>query len=90
MTNYDVPVKTTLKRDWRDLARKLIAFASASLTSSVVIAIGAWLGWDINPVLAAFIVSVVGIIAGYYVSDTVTLTPATPKIEGTPDHSAGD
>ena len=61
----------TVTRPWKDLARKLIAFALASLSASAIIAIGAYFGIEIPTALAGFIASAVGILAGYFTADTV-------------------
>lgn len=62
--------KTSVIRPWRDLARKLIAFALGSLSASVIIAIGAYFGVEIPTALAAFIASAVGIVSGYFTADS--------------------
>jgi hypothetical protein len=73
-----------ISRKWSDLARKLIAFGLGSLSASVIIAIGAALGVDIPTALAAFLASAVGIVAGYFTTETVPELPApTPPTDPT-------
>ena len=78
-------VKVT--RSWKDIARKLIAFALGSLSASAIIAIGAFFGVDIPTALAAFLASAVGIVAGYFTSDTVA-TGGFESVDDGPDHAA--
>ncbi len=77
-------VKVT--RKWRDIARKLIAFALGSLSASAIIAIGGTFGVEIPTGLAAFLASAVGIVSGYFTSDTVVSGDFEP-VDG-PEHSA--
>jgi hypothetical protein len=58
--------KLLVKRPWNDLARKLIAFACASLSATAIIGIGAYFGIDVPAPVAGFIASAVGILAGYF------------------------
>jgi hypothetical protein len=62
--------KQPVKRAWTDLARKLIAFALGSLSASAIIAIGAYLGVEIPTALAAFLASAVGIVSGYFTTES--------------------
>lgn len=78
-------MKTT--RTWKDIARKLIAFALGSLSASAIIGIGAYFGVEIPTALAGFLASAVGIIAGYFTTDTVPSGDFGTVDDG-PDHAA--
>lgn len=80
-------VKVT--RKWQDLARKLIAFALGSLSASAIIAIGAYLGVEIPTALAGFLASAVGIISGYFTTETAASgTGDFAAVDDGPDHAA--
>ena len=78
-------VKT--KRGWKDIARKLIAFALGSLSASAIIGIGAYFGVEIPTALAGFLASAVGIVAGYFTTDTVA-TGGFEEVADAPEHAA--
>lgn len=74
-------------RDWKNIARKLIAFALGSLSASAIIAIGAYFGVEIPTALAGFLASAVGIVAGYFTTET-TPTAGFESVDDDPKHVA--
>jgi len=74
------PVKVAITRAWTDLAPKLLAFLTGgTAATATVLILHSYFNVDIDPALAAAIVTVAGTILGYFVKDTTVIDPTTVK-----------
>lgn len=89
MTVVRTITKNVISRAWNDLEPKLVAFLATGLSASVVIEAANYLGWDINPGLAAVIATVVATVFGYLKSSTSkVLADPAPIVAAPPAYVA--
>ncbi|HXH34316.1 MAG TPA: hypothetical protein VNJ54_07885 [Plantibacter sp.] len=68
------PVKIKITRLWSDIAPKLLAFLTGgTAASAIVYALDRYAGVQLEPGLAAFLVTLAATILGYFVKDTATV-----------------
>lgn len=63
--------KYRIIRAWGRLAPKLIVFLTTGLSATILISAADAFGFELEPGLAAVIVTVVSTVAGYFKADTV-------------------
>lgn len=63
--------KYRIIRAWGRLAPKLLVFLTTGLSATILISIADSFGYELEPGLAAVIVTVVSTVAGYFKADTV-------------------
>jgi hypothetical protein len=70
-----------LKRDWADIEPKLLAFGTTGCTAALIVEVGNYAGFTVQPALAVLLSTVIGLIAGYVKSSTAkTSVAAAPAI----------
>lgn len=68
--NETKPPLVLVTRKPGDIARKLVAYATAGLTTTAVITIAGIFGLEVSPELAGGLVLILGTVAGYFTKDS--------------------
>ena len=86
MTIIATSTKNILRRDWKSIEPKVLAFLATGITGAGVIGAAEFFGIQLDPALASLIVIIAGAIAGFVKASTTTIiTPAVvPAVPALP------